>query len=48
MPQVFEKANDFSGFGNVDEKVVIAGRVSKNLSEKSTFFFAKFIHFAFF
>ena len=24
MPQVFEKANDFSGFGKVDKKVGIA------------------------
>ena len=29
----FEKSNDFSGFGKVDEKDLNAERVSKNLSE---------------
>ena len=46
--QVFEKSNDFSGFGKVDEKVGIARREISNLSEKLTFFSQIFIQISFF
>ena len=44
----FEKSNDFSGFGKVDEKDLIAKRASKNISENQLFFFVKFIQITFF
>ena len=33
-----EKSNDFSVFGKVDEKDLIAKRASKNISENQLFF----------